>query len=137
MNARPAGITILAIFFIIIGGLSLLWGMMVIGVGGVSSLFGSIFGAEAVSSFGNTQAWAGWLGIITAIVQIVVGFGLLGMAKWAWILAVISVGLNVISGLVSMFSGGTFAFICGSLLLVIPILLLIYLLTPRIRSAFE
>ena len=72
-----------------------------------------------------------------AIVQIVVGFGLLGMAKWAWILAVISVGLNVISGLVSMFSGGTFAFICGSLLLVIPVLVLIYMLTPGIRKAFD
>lgn len=136
MKERPAGITILAGAFIVLGVLSLIWSGLLLGIGGLSALFGSLFGAEAVSSFGSSSAWSGYLGILTAIVQVVVGFGLLGMKRWAWILALVGIGLTIIQGVIGIILGGLFGFICGSLWLIAPILVLIYLLSRGVRSVF-
>ena len=132
----PAGITVIAIMFFILGFLSLLWSGLVFGVGGISSLIGGLFGAESISSFGDTTAWSGFLGLITAGLQIVVGFGLLGMKKWAWYLTSVAVGLNVLQGVVQIFSGGLYGFMCGSIAIIVPVVILIYFLTPGIRRAF-
>ena len=109
---------------------------MVLGIGGLSALVGGIFGMDAVSTFANTSAWSGYLGIITALVQIIVAFGLASMKKWAWILAIIGLGLTFIQGIVGMFSGGIFALMCGSLGLIVPAIILFYLLKADIRTAF-
>jgi hypothetical protein len=136
MKERPAGITLTAALFLALGVLSLLWGGLVLGIGGLSALFGNLFGAENMISFGQTSGWSGYFGIITAIVQIVVGFGLLGMYRWAWILSLVGLALTVILGVIGMVSGGTFGFICGSLGLIFPVILLVYLLSKNIRHAF-
>jgi hypothetical protein len=136
MKKRPAGVTIIAIVMFFMGGLALLWSALVFGVGGISSLFGGLIGADQVAAFGTSTAWSGFLGLLTGVVQIVVGFGLLGMKSWAWWLALIGVGLNIVQGLVSMFSGGSWGIMCGSISLIIPIIVLVYLLTPGIRQVF-
>ena len=136
MNKRPAGITVIVILFFLLGTLALLWSGLIFGIGGLSSFFGGLFGAEQVTTLGETTAWSGFLGLINAVVQIVVAFGLLGMKKWAWTLALIGLGLTVIQGIVGIFSGGLFAFMCGSIGLILPALMLVYMLRPRIRSAF-
>lgn len=133
---RPTGITIIAIVYIVLAILSLLWSGLVFGVGGLGSLFGGLFGADNVAAFGTSSAWSGFLGIITAIVQIIVAIGLLSMKRWAWFLALVSVALTVVQGLVGIFGGGPFAFMCGLLGLAIPLGILIYLLLPGIRRAF-
>lgn len=133
---RPTGITIIAILYIALVILSLLWSGLVFGVGGLSSLLGGLIGAENVAAFGLSSGWAGFLGIMSAAVQFAVAIGLLSMKKWAWILALIGVGLTVVQGVVSLFAGGAFGFMCGSLGLIIPVIILIYLLRPSIRSAF-
>ncbi len=137
MERRPAGITMIVILFFLLGGLSLLWSGLIFGVGGLSSLFGGLFGAEQVTAYGESTAWSGFLGLLTAVVQIIVAFGLLGMRKWAWILALVGAGLTVFQGLVGILNGGVFAFMCGSIGLVLPLIILIYLLNPDIRSAFD
>jgi len=137
MKDNPAGITLLVILFFALGVLSLLWGILVLGVGGLSAFFGSLFNAEGMASFGNSSAWSGFFNIIAGVFQIVVGFGLLGMQKWAWYIAVIGVGLGILQGLLGLFGGGTFGFICGSLWLVIPFSVLVYLLTPGLRKAYK
>ncbi|MFN2196854.1 MAG: hypothetical protein ACK2UW_12100 [Anaerolineales bacterium] len=136
MNKRPAGITLLAILFFILGGLSLLWSGLIFGVGGLSSLFGGLFGAEQVAAYGQSTAWSGFFGVVTAFVQIIVGFGLLGMQKWAWVLALIGAGLTVLQGVVGIINGGAFAFMCGSIGLIIPIIIFIYLLSSGTRRIF-
>lgn len=136
MQKRPTGISVLFWVYLILGVLSLLWGAAVLGIGGLSSLFGSLFGLGKVADFGNTSAWSGYIGIITAVVQIIVAFGLSSMKKWAWVLAVIGVALTVIEGILGIWGGGLFAFICGSLGLIVPIIILFYLLRTEIRSAF-
>jgi hypothetical protein len=133
---RPAGITVIAIVFIVMAIISLLWSALIFGIGGLSSLVGGLFGAGNLEAFGISTGMAGFLGLIVAIVQFVVAFGLLAMKKWSWILALIGVGLTVIQGLVNMFSGGAFGFMCGSIGLIIPVIILIYLLQPSVRSIF-
>ena len=64
-------------------------------------------------------------------------FQLLAMKKWAWILAIVGVGLTVIQGVINMFGGGTFALIYGNLWLILPVIILIYLLSKGIRSAYQ
>ncbi len=136
MQKRPTGISVLFWVYLILGILSLLWGGLVLGVGGLSALFGGLFGLENVTSFGSTSAWSGYLGILTAIVQIIVAFGLSGMKKWAWVLAIIGVALTVVQGIMGIISGGIFAFVCGSLGLIVPLIILFYLLRTDIRAAF-
>ena len=137
MKKRPTGITIIAIVLLILGVISLLWGGLVFGFGGLRAMFGGVISAEQMAAAGAAGAWAGFLGMITAIVQIVTGFGLLGMKRWAWVLALVAVGLSVLQGIVGVFSGGIFSFMCGSLGLVIPVIVLVYLLTPGVRGRFE
>ena len=133
---RPTGITIIAVVYIALAVLSLLWSGLVFGLGGVGSFFGGLLGADNVAALGTSSAWSGFLGIITALVQIVVAIGLLAMKRWAWFLALVSVALTVVQGIVGIFGGGPFAFMCGLLGLAIPVGILIYLLRPGIRRAF-
>jgi hypothetical protein len=109
---------------------------MVLGIGGLSAFFGSIFGAENMASFGDTSAWSGYLGILAAVVQIIVAFGLASMKKWAWILALVGLALNLVQGVLGMLNGGLFALMCGSLGLIVPAIILFYLLKADIRAAF-
>ena len=136
MEKRPTGISILAVAYIILAILSLLWSGLVFGVGGLTSLFGGLFGADAVSAFGVSSGWSGFVGIVVAVVQFVIAFGLLAMKRWAWVLALAGVVLTVVEGVIGIFSGGAFAFMCGILGLMIPALILIYLLLPGTRQAF-
>lgn len=137
MNARPAGVTLIAVIFIGLGILSLLWSGLVFGVGGLSSLFGSLFNAENIASFGVSSTWVGFLGILSAGLQIVAGFGMLALKKWAWILALVSIGVTVLEGLVGMFSSGLWVFLCGFFGLLIPLGMLIYLLRRETRAVFN
>jgi hypothetical protein len=133
---RPTGITIITILFFVLAVLSLLWSGLVFGVGGLSSLFGGLFGAEQVAAFGTSSAWSGFLGIIVAFLQLAVAIGLLSMRKWAWVLGLVAVALTVLEGVVGVFSGGPIAFMCGILGLIIPVAILIYLVSNRVRNAF-
>ena len=136
MNQRPDGVTLISIIFIGLGILSLLWSGLVFGVGGLSSLFGGLFNAENIAAFGTSSTWMGFLGILAATLQIVAGFGLLALKKWAWILALISIAVTIVQGVVGMFSNGLFIFLCGVFGLLIPIAMLIYLLRRETRAAF-
>lgn len=132
MKDRPTGITVLAAIYIILSLLSLFWAIFVFGWGGMVSLFN--FNSDTI---GNPSLWNGLIGIIVAIVQIVVAVGLLNLQRWAWILALVAVGLNIVQGIVAIFDGGLFAWCCGPIMLIVPVGILIYLLTPGVRQAFE
>ncbi len=136
MNQKPVGVTLIAVIFIGLGILSLLWSGLIFGVGGLSSLFAGLFNAENIAVFGASSTWAGFLGILAAALQIVAGFGLLALKKWAWILALISIAVTIVQGVVGMLSSGLFVFLCGVFGLVIPIAMLIYLLRRETRAVF-
>ena len=133
---RPTGITLIAILFIVLAVLSLLWSGLVLGVGGLSSLFGGLFGADNVSDFGTSSAWSGFVGILAAGLQFAVAFGLLAMKRWAWYLALAGVALTVVEGVAGILGSGPIALMCGILGLLVPAGILIYLLLPGTRQAF-
>lgn len=135
-NTRPTGITVLAAAFILLGLLSLFWSLLVFGVGAAVSVTGAIVGAENMTTFGGANAWLGIVGVAGAVVDFIVAFGLLRLRRWAWLLALLGVGVNVVLGVLGLFSGGFWAFCCGILGLVIPGAILYYLLRPDVRSAF-
>lgn len=136
MQQRPTGIAILSLIYIGLAILSLLWSLTVFGFGGITATFGALFGAEGLTTSGVGNVVGGVLGIITAIVQLVVAFGLWRLRPWAWLLAIIAVGLSVVNGVLGMFSGGLWAFCCGFFGLLIPAGILIYLFTPGVKRAF-
>lgn len=136
MKRRPTIITILAVAFILLGLLSFAWGLLVFGIGGMSALFGSVFGANNVSSFGASSSWTGFLHLLSGAVEIAAGIGLLTLKKWGWYIAVISVGLSVLQGLLGLFQGGIFAFMCGAIWLAVPGFILFYLLKIDTRKLF-
>jgi hypothetical protein len=137
IQRRPGGVTLLATLYIVIGFLSLLWSGLVLGIGGLSALTGWIFGQETIQAVGGASLAGGFIGLLSAAIQLVTGFGLLAMKKWAWILALVSLGFTVLQGLLGLFSGGFFGFLCGAIWLIIPAVMLFYLLKPDVRAAFN
>ena len=136
MQPRPAGITLLAVVYLILAVLSIVWSLLIFGVGGLSWLTGALFSAEDLRNFGGGNTWAGIIGVIGAMVQLIVAFGLLGMRRWAWMLALLGVLITFVQGLIGMFGGGLFVFCCGAFGLLIPGAILFYLLRPHVRAAF-
>jgi len=137
MKKRPGGITFLGILLIFLGILSLCWSGFAFSFGALSATFGQWLGALRLGSFGGQVVWQGAIGLIAAIVQIIVGGGLLVLRRWAWILAFLAVALNIAQGVLSMLGGGFFSICCGAFWLLIPLGILVYLLTPGVRRAFS
>ncbi len=133
---RPAGVTIVATLFIILGLLSLFWGLLVFNVGAATSMAGAIFGAENMRSFGSANFWGGMISVAGGVLDLIIAYGLLSLKKWAWVLALIGVAINVITGVLGLTGGGFFALFCGLLGLVIPGIILYYLLRPDVRAIF-
>lgn len=136
MQQRPTGITLLAVIYILLAVVSVIWSLLIFGVGGLSWLTGALFSAEDLRAFGGGNTWSGIIGVISAMVQLIVAFGLLGMRRWAWLLAVLGALLTFVQGLIGMFGGGLFVFCCGAFGLLIPGGILFYLMRPHVRAAF-
>jgi hypothetical protein len=136
VQQRPTGITLLAVIYILLAVVSVIWSLLIFGVGGLSWLTGALFSAEDLRAFGGGNTWSGIIGVISAMVQLIVAFGLLGMRRWAWLLAVLGALLTFVQGLIGMFGGGLFVFCCGAFGLLIPGGILFYLLRPHVRAAF-
>ncbi len=136
MQSRPTGITILAVVYLILAVISAFWSLIVFGLGSFAWLSGLLLFSEDLRSVGGGNTWAGFIGVIAAFVQLAVAVGLLGMRRWAWLLALLGVLLSFVQGVLGMFGGGSSAFCCGAFGLIIPGAILFYLLRPHVRAAF-
>jgi hypothetical protein len=94
-------------------------------------------GALRLGAFGSQAALQGAIGLVAAIIEIIVGGGLLALKRWAWILAFLAIALNVVQGGLSVIGGGFLSICCGAFWLLIPLGILLYLLTPGVRRAFN
>ena len=136
MQRRPGGVTLIAVAFLLLGVLSLLWSLFVFGFGGLTWMTGAIFDATGMAATGSANMWQGFIGLLSASVQLVTGFGLLALKRWAWFLAFLAVAITFIQGVTGIFGGGFFALCCGVLGLIIPAAILFYLLRRDTRQAF-
>ena len=136
VTRRPTGVTLLAIAFIILGLLSLFWSLLVFGFGATTGIVSALFGDDVLATVGRAQTVNGVVGVIGGIIDLVVAYGLLALKRWAWLLALIGVGISVVSGVLGLFSGGFVAVCCGVIGLLIPAGILYYLLQPEVRQAF-
>ena len=136
VSERPSGVTILAVIYILLGLLSLVWSLLVFGVGAVTGLTGAIVGAENMTSFGSANFWGGIIGVAGAMLDFIIAYGLLNLRPWGWILALIGLAITVITGVLGLAGGGFFAVCCGILGLLVPAGILYYLLRPDVRKAF-
>jgi len=89
-----------------------------------------------MKTVGGAQTINGLVGVVGAIVDLIVAYGLLALKRWAWLLALLGVGISVVSGVLGLFSGGFVAVCCGIIGLIIPAAILYYLLQPDVRRAF-
>jgi hypothetical protein len=127
MKERPMGITVLAVLALVTGILSLVSGLALLGVGGLS-----IFGAG--STGGNVLA-LGAMTFALAPVSLGLGYGFWAMKPWAWAagLAVYcaSLGMSVFSVLLAGGSLLTVAVQVG-----IAVAVIAYLMQPKVRAVF-
>ena len=136
VTRRPTGVTLLAIAFIILGLLSLFWSLLVFGFGAATGVVGTLFGDDVMTTVGGAQTINGIVGVVGAVIDLVVAYGLLALKRWAWLWAMVAVGISVVSGVLGLFSGGFVAVCCGVIGLIIPAGILYYLLQPEVRQAF-
>lgn len=111
---RPLGVTILAILQLLGGILSIVAG----------------FGLIALAAFfpGMELLWIaiGGLTLVLGFVALIVGYGLYTMKSWAWMIAMILNIINIILAIIN------FTIIS----LIIPLIIVIYLNQPDIKSRF-
>ena len=127
MRSRPMGITVLAVLAVVTGILSLVSGLALLGVGGLS-----IFGSG--TNGGNVLA-LGALTFALAPVSLGIGYGFWAMKPWAWAagLAVYcaSLGISVFAVLLAGANVLAVAVQVG-----IAVFVIVYLMQPKVRSAF-
>jgi hypothetical protein len=138
---RPTGITVLAILYVLSGGLSLATSCfaMVMGSwltataarpGYVPSLL-----APATAFRGEHAFWLGLIGTGAALLKVVAAAGLWTLQPWGWRLALIGGTLKLVTHLVAMMRGAiTPAGVVGAL---VNGAVLVYLSTPHVRRALS
>jgi hypothetical protein len=131
MGSLPGGVVVVAVLGIVHGLGSLLLGLLFSIFGGVGWLAG-LLGPGAVQEWGGGMVVGGLTSVLTGLLQVIAGFGLLSRQGWAWILAVIGAGLGLVAPVLGLLSGH-FWTLLG---LLVPAVVLWYLLTPEVRRAF-
>ena len=140
-NARPTGVTILAILALIGGIFGVLFGIL--GLAGGALLGGiaaSTTGAAAAASIGFLVIIAGLLGLIGGVIYIVFFYGAWTAKAYGWALGIIGALWSLVTIVVGAIGSGD---IMGSLLnvstlisVLIAAVILYYLNTPAVKTYF-
>jgi len=124
MMKRPAGITIIAVLSLAAGFIYLLQGIQILGW--------VVFGPGQV--FTNVSL-TGWLTLLLGIIWLSVGGALLSLQPWAWLFAVIIVGISLIEAFFGTIGGG-WQFGQTFVAIIVPLVILMYLNSDKVKSAF-
>jgi hypothetical protein len=115
---RPLGVTIIGILWISAGLFALSAGMGVITIGTmVLGIFGFITGIVL---------------IILGIIDLALGVGCFKAWPWVWTVAVIIAAINIITGVISIFTSG----LSAVLSIIIPAIILYYMMQPQVKAWF-
>jgi hypothetical protein len=123
MMKRPAGITIAAVLSLAAGIIYLFQGLRILGY--------VVFGpAQAFSNVSLT----GWWTLIMGLIWLSVGGALLSLRPWAWMFAVIIVGISLIEAFFGNLNGWQFGDLFVAM--IIPLIILFYLNSEKVKTAF-
>lgn len=129
MKKLPFGIAIIAILVIVEAIMELL---AAFGLFGVSSL--SFFATAFALSFALSTI--GIIFLIIGLVELAVGIGLFNMEKWAWVLTVIVVWIDLVADVIAaIVQAQTFGAVLLSM--IIPVIVLIYMYQGGVRKRFS
>jgi len=124
--SRPLGVTILAILALIAAIPALLGGLALVGV--------ATFGTEVPVP--DTFMYAVGAGtLLYAGLSLILAYGFWTTQSWAWVAGIALQVLGIVTA-VSQFANGDrylASMIAG---LVLPVVIIVYLLQPRVRAAF-
>jgi len=133
MMRASTGVTLLGIFTLLCGVVSLLWGAAIMGFGGFSWLVGVFSFTNTIATWGSGAFWGGLLSIVTGFAQIIIGTGVLARRPWAWLLAGVSAVLALINPVVGLVSGNLW----GLVGVIIPCVVLYFLMQPDVKREFR
>jgi hypothetical protein len=131
MGSLPGGVVVVAVLGIVHGLASLGLGLLFAIGGGLGWLAG-LLGPGAVQSWGAGMMAGGMTSVLTGLLQVIAGFGLLSRQGWAWVLALIGAGLGLVAPIIGLLNGQLWSLLG----LAVPAVVLWYLLTPEVRRAF-
>ncbi len=133
---RPTGVTIIAILAIIGGVLAIVAGLGLTVLGGILGGAGAATGEAAGGMFGGLLAVFGIGTLGLGIAELVTGFGLWRLAPWAWMVAVIVFIVNIVLTILTALGGNSLISFNTLVGIAIPAIILYYLMTPEVKSAF-
>lgn len=126
MNQRPLGVTVIAIVLAVSGVFQVLVGTEALGYTNLG--LGDVANATDIS---------GWAAIISGALSIIGGFGLFTLAGWAWMLAIVILGIRIVADLLTIVTLGLNDLGVGAVTnIVISALILWYFFRPNVRTAF-
>jgi len=132
-RTRPLGITIIALLAIIQGFGGFCAGISLLFLGGILVAIPSGF----TQVLAVLACFGGLLIITGPLLHLIFAYGAWNLRKWAWWLGIAATTLSILGVVISLVgSGGAliWAVITNALL---PIVILAYLLMPKVRQAFE
>lgn len=144
MKSRPIGITILAVlgfisvaFYLAMTVIALLKPVVVasllLGMSG-----GNGFGVTPAASLGGILAV---YFVISGLITAALSWGLWTLKNWARIVCLVLIAISVLGGVVQVSMSFSHASVVGTVFgiarLIVAILIIIYLNSPRVRSAFR
>ena len=131
-EARPAGVTIIAILAFVAGVLAIL-------AGELSTLFAGLIGAATDSAvggiFGGFFAVIGVVILVIGIAYLVTGYGLWMLRAWAWMAALVLSAISLVLSMLGIIGGGGLN-ANNIVSLAVAGAILYYLNTPQVKAAF-
>jgi hypothetical protein len=104
---RPIGLTIIAWLAIVGGGLQMLGSLGLVGVSAFGALIGSSGAVETMILLGlESSVWIGIVLIALGAVGLVFGYGVLELRPWSWTMGIVLYALNLIAGVVLLYTTG-------------------------------
>jgi len=126
----PTGVNILAFLLLVSGIIGLCGPTFVLLDSGF--IFTTLTGAIAV---GAARIIAALLMMIGPVLQIAVALGALQLKRWAWWLGLVASAISLVTAVINIINGTTVWL--PLLSAAVPLVILIYLLTPSVREAFQ
>ena len=123
MAQRPTGVTILGVLMIIGAVLGIIGSLIAIGLA-----------SALAAGLGALIALAVVIPLIIAVVQLIVGVGLLKLMPWAWMAAIVITAISAVFSLIGLISGGSTA--SNIITLVVDGIILWYLFRPDVKAVF-